>query len=361
MARILNVLIIDDSALVRKVLTKLFSSAPNIHVQGAAPDPIFAERYLNKNWPDVIILDLEMPRMDGMTFLKKIMREHPTPIIVCSSLTQEGTQSTLDALSAGAFATVPKPVSGIKEFFGHEGQNLIQLVITAATANLKPLARLSKQAHTPKGGNAPHQHHDSSLQPSPLAARSDRYVLIGASTGGTQAIEAVLRGLPQGAPPIAIVQHMPPHFTSALAGRLNHICAVEVKEATDGDRLRQGRVLIAPGGKHLKIGRSGAQYVAQILDTDPVNRHKPSVDVMFDSVATLGGGAHFLGILLTGMGGDGAKGLLALKLARAHTIAQDEKSSVVFGMPKEAIRLGAAEKVLPLSEIAEAILQFTRT
>lgn len=361
MSKKINVLMIDDSALVRKALSYLLSSDPEINLLGAAPDPIFAERYLQKEWPDVIVLDLEMPRMDGMTFLRNIMREHPTPIVVCSSLTQEGAQTTLDALAAGAVTTVAKPTSGIKDFFTGGGQHLIDVVKAAAGANLRPLThnrapeRIRPKLSPTFPLTTPATRHTA------LNVSSERIVLIGASTGGTQAIEAVLRELPETVPPIAIVQHMPPHFTAALAARLDNICAISVKEAASGDRLRPGRALIAPGGRHLMIARSGAQYYVEVTDTERVNRHKPSVDVLFHSAATLGGGPHFQAVLMTGMGYDGAKGLLALKLTRSHTIAQDEASSVVFGMPREAIRLGAAARVLPLSEISSAIVEFTST
>ena len=357
----IKVLAIDDSALVRKVLSTLLSGDPDIELLGSAADPIFAERYLKQEWPDVIVLDLEMPRMDGITFLRKLMREHPTPVVVCSSLAQRGTQTTLDALAAGAVATVTKPTSGVKEFFTRDGQELLRTVKAAAGANLRPLAR-ARQGKEPRprvpANSGARIRTSTARELVSLGGSSERIVLIGASTGGTQAIEAVLRNLPGSAPPIAIVQHMPAMFTGPLADRLNQVCAIEVKEAESEDRLRPGRALIAPGGRHLVVVRSGAHYYVEITDSEPVNRHRPSVDVMFESAATRGGGSHFLAILLTGMGADGAKGLLAMKLTRAHTIAQDEESSVVFGMPREAIRLGAAERVLPLSAMAGAIMDF---
>jgi len=350
----ISVLIVDDSALVRKALTNLLDGDPDIQVLAAAPDPLFAERYLRKRWPDVIVLDLEMPRMDGMTFLRKIMRERPTPVVVCSSLTQNGTQTSLHALAAGAVGTFAKPTSGIRNFFASDGHDLVDLVKASAGANLEPLAR----SHS-----TPHQEDVSRPDRPPVEHGAagpgvGRVVLIGASTGGIQAIETVLRALPATAPPIAIVQHMPPQFTSALAARLDHVCAVSVKEAEPGDWLQPGQALIAPGGKHLALAQSGARYTVDITDTEPVNRHKPSVDVLFRSAARLGGGPGFLALLLTGMGTDGAKGLLSLKLTRARTIVQDEKSCVVFGMPREAVRLKAAGRILPLSGMSRAILAF---
>lgn len=356
-----KVLIVDDSALVRKALSQLLSSDPGIQLLGAAADPIFAERHLKEEWPDVIVLDLEMPRMDGLTFLRKLMREHPTPVVICSSLAQEGAQTTLDALAAGAVTVVAKPTSGIKEFFEHDAKGLLDSVKAAAGSNLKPLTRprerIVRRSHAaarPADGSHP----GASRVARGLGGSSERIVLIGASTGGTQAIESLLRELPAAAPPIAIVQHMPPKFTGPLAERLNRVCAIDVKEAQSGDRLRPGRALIAQGGRHLVIVRSGAQYHMDVIDSEPVNRHRPSVDVLFDSASALGGGPQFLAMLLTGMGADGAKGLLGLKLTRAHTIAQDESTCVVFGMPREAIRLGAAAQVLPLPSMAGAIMEF---
>lgn len=362
MSKNIKVLVVDDSALVRKALSQLLSTDPDIELLGSAADPIFAERYLKQTWPDVIVLDLEMPRMDGITFLRKLMRERPTPVVVCSSLTQAGTQTTLDALAAGAVAVVAKPTSGVKEFFTHDGQELLRTIKAVAEANLRQFTR-TRQGNSSRltGAGSPAGRVRSTRSRAATASlgdSSEHIVLIGASTGGTQAIEVVLRNLPGSAPPIAIVQHMPATFTGALAERLNQICAIEVKEAESGDRLRAGRALIAPGGRHLVVVRSGAHYHVDITDTEPVNRHRPSVDVMFESAATRGGGSHFLAILLTGMGADGAKGLLAMKLTRARTIAQDENSAVVFGMPKEAIRLGAAERVLPLSAMSGAIMDF---
>jgi two-component system, chemotaxis family, protein-glutamate methylesterase/glutaminase len=344
----IKVMIIDDSAVVRQTFVELLGKDPGIRVIGHAMDPIFALEKMNKEWPDVVLLDVEMPRMDGITFLRKIMTERPTPVIICSSLTAKGAETTVQALAAGAFAIFTKPTMGVKNFLEDASAELIAAVRTAAGARvaapLHPLTvppKVSADAVLPAGGEA-------------MVVTTDRFTALGTSTGGTQALEFVLASLPRTCPGIVVVQHMPEKFTAAFAERLDKICEIEVREARTGDRVLAGRALIAPGGKHLVVRRSGAQYVAEVVSAPPVNRHCPSVDVLFRSVAKFAG-RNALGVIMTGMGDDGARGLLEMRQAGARTYAQDEESCVVFGMPKEAIKLGAAEKVIPLSHIPELI------
>lgn len=351
----IRVFIVDDSAVVRQVLTELLAGSGSIQVMGTASDPLFALQKMEKQWPDVILLDLEMPRMDGLTFLRQIMRERPTPVIICSTLTQSGAQICVDALDAGAVEVIAKPQLGLREFLVEERQRLIQAIQSAAQARLDRLRKRPAPASAPE---------PSAPLPTPapvmqLGRTTERIVAIGASTGGTQALEAILTALPATVPGILVVQHMPEKFTAAFAERLNRICAVEVREAVSGDRVRQGLVLIAPGGHHLLVQRSGAQYQVEVRDGPPVNRHRPSVDVLFRSAAAHAG-MNALGILLTGMGNDGAEGLLRMRQAGALTIAQDEATSVVFGMPREAIRRDAACQVQPLHAIPACILDFQR-
>lgn len=350
----INVLVVDDSAVVRQVLTDLLSRDPQIHIQGTASDPLFALERMKKSWPDVIILDIEMPRMDGLTFLKKIMSERPTPIIICSTLTAAGAQPTMQALALGAVDIISKPTMGLKGFLHDVSQEIIQAVKAAAHAKLRNNAPLS----------APAQRNSADIVLAPPSASTiktttDKVVAIGASTGGTQAIETVLRELPRVSPGIVIVQHMPANFTAAFSQRLNSLCEIEVKEAVKGDRVIPGRALIAPGGRHLLLRRDGAQYHVDVIDGPPVNRHRPSVDVLFRSAAKCAG-SNALGIILTGMGDDGAAGLKELRDTGAITIAQDEQSCVVFGMPKEAILRNAAASILPLNKIAREIMSWHR-
>ena len=347
MAKI-KVQLVDDSAVVRQVLQAVLQMDPGIEVTGAAADPIFALAHMQKQWPDVIVLDVEMPRMDGITFLKKIMAERPTPVVICSTLTEKGAATSIQALDAGAVQVVSKPKIGLKAFLQDASDELIHAVRAAAKANVRNLrprmpvaAKLSADAILPTASHA-------------MAETTERIVSIGTSTGGTQALESVLSSLPRVCPGIVIVQHMPEKFTAAFAARLNSLCQIEVKEAGNNDRVVPGRALIAPGGKHMLLKRSGAQYHVEVIDGPVVNRHRPSVDVLFRSVAKAAGG-NALGIIMTGMGDDGAAGLLEMRNVGAHTIAQDEASCVVFGMPKEAIKRGAAEKILPLASIPAAI------
>jgi two-component system chemotaxis response regulator CheB len=317
-------------------------------------------------WPDVVVLDVEMPRMDGISFLRKIMAERPTPVVMCSTLTEAGATTTLQALAEGAVSFVTKPKLGLRDFLGDPSNGLVAAVRAAAVSNVKALRPRAATAQ-PTGAlaataTAPPRAASFAARPAlplpahattpgAMAVTTDQLIVIGSSTGGVQAIEAVLTALPRTTPGILIVQHMPERFTAALATRLNSLCAMEVKEAADGDRVIDGRVLIAPGGRHMQLYRSGAQYLVSVRDGPLVNRHKPSVDVLFKSVAQHAG-ANALGLILTGMGDDGARGLLDMHTAGARTAAQDEASCVVFGMPREAIARGAADDVLPLSAMA---------
>ena len=342
----INVMVVDDSAVVRQVMREILNAAPDINVYATVADPILAMQKMEEKWPDVIVLDIEMPRMDGLTFLRKIMAERPTPIIICSSLAEKGAELSLQALSAGAFDVVTKPQLGIKDFLITAQQLLWQTVRGAATA------RITKRNIEFTKTNAVQQNPLIDLVA--VTNTTDRITVIGTSTGGTQALEAILTNLSRTCPGIAVVQHMPEKFTALFAQRLNSICQLEVKEAESGDRLIPGRVLIAPGGYHLEIQRSGAQYVAKVSRGPAVNRHCPSVDVLFRSAAQAAG-RNVTGIIMTGMGDDGARGLLEMRNAGARTIAQDEASCVVFGMPKEAINIGAAKEILSLEKISAVL------
>jgi len=349
-------MVIDDSAVVRQVLVAVLDDAPGIEVIAAAADPLLAMDKMRQQWPDVIVLDVEMPKMDGITFLRKIMSERPTPVVICSTLTEKGARVTMDALAAGAVAVVTKPKLGLKQFLTDSAEEMIATVKSAARANVK---RLSARPAAP-AVKAETKHNADVILPAqgnrPLSQTTERVVAIGTSTGGTQALEEVLTALPRVCPGIVIVQHMPEKFTAAFAARLDTLCQISVKEAANNDRVVPGRALIAPGGKHMLLRRSGAQYFVEVLDGPPVNRHRPSVDVLFRSAARAAGG-NALGIIMTGMGDDGAVGLLEMRQAGAHTVAQDEQSSVVFGMPKEAIKRGGVEKILPLNAMAREIGQ----
>ena len=351
----IRVHVVDDSAVVREVLTSVLSKAGDIEVVHASQDPVFALERMQRDWPDVIILDIEMPRMDGLTFLRKIMRERPTPVIICSSLAEEGVPVTLQALEAGAIAIVTKPKIGLRNFLSESGQQLIDEVRAARGARL---SNLRPAADAPTGlENRVKLTADAMLQaPSgrTMFRTTERIVAIGTSTGGTQALEYVLPRLPRDCPGIAVVQHMPEAFTASFARRLNQLSQIEVKEAVTGDRLVAGLALIAPGGKHLMVVRSGTQYVAEVKDGPLVARHRPSVDVLFRSVAVCAG-ANATGIIMTGMGDDGARGLKEMKESGARTVAQDEASCVVFGMPRVAIEMGATDSVVPLSLIPKAV------
>jgi two-component system chemotaxis response regulator CheB len=359
MSRI-KVMIIDDSAVVRQVMSGVLSADAGVEVIGAVADPIFAMERMKRQWPDVILLDVEMPRMDGITFLRKLMSERPTPVVICSTLTEAGAATTLEALAAGAVTTITKPKVGLKEFLHDASSELTNAIRVAAKANLRKRASGSTAARAPaQGGPVPSKNSaDVILAPArekAMTRTTERVVAIGTSTGGTQALEHVLTQLPAVCPGIVIVQHMPPMFTAAFASRLNSVCEIEVREAKNNDRVMPGTALLAPGGKHLLLKRSGALYYVEVKEGPPVNRHCPSVDVLFRSAAACAG-SNALGVIMTGMGDDGARGLKEMRDAGAHTIAQDEASCVVFGMPREAIRLDAAERVIPLDDVPRAIL-----
>ena len=339
--------VIDDSAVVRRHLADTLTGG-GITVLGTASDPLFAWPKLEADWPDVIVLDVEMPRMDGISFLRKLMAERPTPVVMCSTLTERGCQTTLDALAAGAVSFVTKPKLGLRDFLNDAENGLVGAVRHAAKARVRAIGAVSP---APVASRATVHAEPSQA----MAATTDRVVAIGVSTGGVQAIEQVLRRLDRTAPGIVMVQHMPERFTASLAERLNGICEVEVLEATDGARVMPGRVLIAPGGRHMQLRRNGAQYVVDVKDGPLINHHRPSVDVLMRSVAACAG-RNAIGIIMTGMGDDGARGLRDMHLAGAYTAAQDEASCVVFGMPAEAIRLGGVDDVVALGEIADWML-----
>ena len=349
----IKVMVVDDSAVVRQVVVGMLNSDPGMEVVAAVADPLFAMQRMKQQWPDVILLDVEMPRMDGITFLRKIMQERPTPVVICSTLTEAGAPTTLEALAAGAVTIITKPKVGLKQFLGESAEELLTAIRVASRANLK---RLTARATTSLVAPAKHTA-DVILAPArdrAMAETTERIVAIGTSTGGTQALQEVLVELPAVCPGIVVVQHMPPQFTAAFASRLDSLCAIEVREAKNGDRVVPGCALIAPGGKHMLLKRSGAQYHVEVKEGPPVNRHCPSVDVLFRSVAKTAG-ANATGFIMTGMGDDGARGLKEMRDSGARTVAQDESTCVVFGMPKEAIKLGAAEKVVPLDEIPRMI------
>lgn len=354
----IKVLIVDDSAVVRQVLTQQISQHAGIGVMGAVSDPIFAMKKMASEWPDVIILDIEMPRMDGITFLKKIMKERPTPVIICSTLTDKGAQVTMEAMAAGAVDIISKPKSGLKSFL-QDSKTLLLDAIKAAS-----VARVGKRnpaaARQARAEALPKLTADAVLSAGkarPMTTTTDSVVAIGTSTGGTQALEAVLVQLPRTAPGIVIVQHMPEQFTAAFAQRLDGLCHVQVKEAENNDRVMPGLVLIANGGKHMLLCRSGAQYRVELKDGPLVSRHRPSVDVLFRSVAQAAG-ANALGIILTGMGDDGARGMKEMHDAGAYTVAQDEQTCVVYGMPKEAVNLGGVDSIQPLNNVPNLIMNF---
>lgn len=360
----IKVMIVDDSAIVRQVVSQALSADPGIEVIGAASDPLFAMEHMKRQWPNVIVLDIEMPRMDGLTFLRKIMAEHPTPVVICSSLAETGAQASMNALAAGAVSIITKPKVGLKRFLEDSSSDVVNAVKAAAHANVRRLAAQSSLAASSKDMpliSRPKLSADAVISASGLGSgasmvqTTERIVAIGTSTGGTQALEAVLTRLPAVSPGIVIVQHMPERFTAMFASRLNSLCQIEVKEAQNGDRVMPGRALIAPGGKHMMLTRSGAQYTVEVVDGPLVNRHRPSVDVLFRSCAKFAG-RNALGIIMTGMGDDGARGLKEMVDSGAETIAEDESTCIVFGMPKEAIKLGAAKRVIPLDKIPEAIV-----
>jgi two-component system chemotaxis response regulator CheB len=354
--------VVDDSAVVRKHLSDALT-AGGIDVIGTAADPLFAWPKMESHWPDVLVLDVEMPRMDGISFLERVMAERPLPVVMCSTLTEAGCETTMRALAAGAVGFVTKPRLGLKSFLEDGSSGLVEAVRAAARANMRALGATAARGAGAAGSAALKA--GQPPRPRPLLAPSagtaaatsmaettDRVIAMGLSTGGVQSIEVVLRGTPRTSPGIVMVQHMPEKFTAAFAQRLNTVCDLEVLEAKDGDRVINGRVLIAPGGKHMQLKRSGAQYVVEVRDGPLINHHRPSVDVLFRSVAACAG-RNAIGAIMTGMGDDGARGLREMHDAGAHTAAQDEASCVVFGMPKEAMRHNAVDSVVPLVDMAD--------
>ncbi|MGA8501330.1 MAG: chemotaxis response regulator protein-glutamate methylesterase [Candidatus Sulfotelmatobacter sp.] len=356
----LHVLVVDDSAMVRQVMQAILGTDRRISVKAAA-DPLIAWGKMQKDPPDVVITDLEMPRMDGVTFIRKIMAEMPTPVVVCSGLAARGTELALRALEEGAVEVITKPKVGVRDFLHESAVTLLDAVWSASHAQIarrsRPTLSPAAQARVAQA-MSPRLTADAILprkrKPHSSAAHTG-VIAVGASTGGTEALRVLLAALPTDCPPVVIVQHMPEVFTRAFAERLNRECAIEVQEARDGDLLQTGQALIAPGNRHMLVDRSGGELVARIIDGPLVSRHRPSVDVLFRSVATCVG-SKAVGVIMTGMGDDGAQGLYEMKEAGADTIAQDEATSIVFGMPKSAISCGAVDIVVPLEQIASAVL-----
>ncbi|MBF0130207.1 MAG: chemotaxis response regulator protein-glutamate methylesterase [Alphaproteobacteria bacterium] len=359
----IRVLIVDDSASVRQALTEVLNGDPEIEVMGTAGDPYIAARLIQDEIPGVIVLDVEMPRMDGITFLRKIMQQRPMPVVICSSLTEEGSETFMQAIDAGAVEVILKPRVGSRQFLLESRIRICDAVKAAAVARLRPLSP-SPLSSSPAPRLVTKKLSADVILPPPdsrttsaLARTTERVVCIGASTGGTESLRVLLEALPADAPGTAIVQHMPEHFTTAFAKRLDSLCAMTVKEAANGDNVLRGQVLIAPGNHHMLLKRSGARYYVEIKEGPLVSRHRPSVDVLFRSAARYAG-SNALGILMTGMGDDGARGLLEMLQAGAQTIAEDESSCVVFGMPREAIKLGAAQRVVPLERLRDEIVRW---
>ncbi|MCK4911131.1 MAG: chemotaxis response regulator protein-glutamate methylesterase [Thermodesulfovibrionales bacterium] len=352
--RKIRVLIVDDSAVVRQTLQDILSSDSRIEVMGTAADPFHAAEKIRQEVPDVITLDVEMPRMDGITFLQKIMSQHPIPVVICSSLTGSGSETAIRALEYGAIEIITKPRMGARQFLEESRVRIVDAVKAASVAKIKRISDFRNRAITPKLTADAMLAKPSATRA--MAQTTERIVLIGASTGGTEALRIILESLPLDSPGIVIVQHMPEHFTAAFAQRLNSLCRVSVKEAADGDSVLRGHALIAPGNKHTLLKRSGARYYVEVKDGPLVCRHRPSVDVLFRSAARYAGN-NAVGVIMTGMGDDGSKGLKEMKDAGAFAIAQDEASSIVFGMPKEAIKLGAVDKVASLDQIASTFIR----
>lgn len=385
--RMIRVLCVDDSALIRELMAEIINAQPDMQVVATAPDPLVARDLIKRHEPDVLTLDVEMPRMDGLDFLERLMRLRPMPVVMVSSLTERGGEITLRALELGAVDFVSKPRLGIRGGMLEYAETIADKIRAAARARVRPAGRAvtSPSAGGVQAGSVLSNSAQSHPYPSSLADRSvaasvaapvsqdkesppaiaaasrrpllssEKLIAVGASTGGTEAIRAVLQSLPADAPAILVTQHMPPGFTRSFAERLNGLCRIAVKEAAHGERILPGHAYIAPGDAHLTLSRSGANYVVTLDQRPPVNRHRPSVDVLFDSVARVAG-RNAVGVILTGMGRDGARGLLQMREAGAHTIAQDEQSCVVYGMPREAVELGAAQSVLPLSRISGHLL-----
>ncbi len=350
--RKIKVLIVDDSASVRQTLNKILSSDPEIEVVGTAFDPFNAAEKLETIVPDVITLDIEMPRMDGVTFLKKLMSQSPIPVVICSSLAERGAETTLKAIEYGAVEIIEKPKIGTKNFFEESKIMICDIIKAASKANVKKLSNLRSSYNKKLSADAiiPKSRSGAMLK------TTEKIIVVGASTGGTEALRVFLESMPLDSPGIVIVQHMPENFTKAFANRINGLCEITVKEASDNDTIIPGQALIAPGNKHMLLKRSGARYYVDIKKGPLVSRHRPSVDVLFRSAARYAG-KNAVGVIMTGMGDDGAKGMLEMMEAGAYTIAQDENSCVVFGMPQEAIKHGGVKKILPLKNIAHAALR----
>lgn len=351
----IRVLIIDDSAIVRQTLQSILESDPEIEVMGTASDPFIAVIKIKEELPDVITLDVEMPRMDGLTFLQKIMSQHPIPVVVVSTLTTEGSETAMKALEYGAVEVISKPKVNTKETLSESKIQLCDAVKAASLAKIKRKQITHNQVQKKLNADV--------ILKKPLSysmmQTTEKVIAVGASTGGTEALKLFLEAMPSDSPGIVIVQHMPEMFTKQFAQRLDKTCKITVKEAEQGDSVLRGHALIAPGNYHMLLNRSGSKYFVEINNGPLVNRHRPSVDVLFRTVAKYAG-KNAIGVIMTGMGGDGAIGLLEMKEAGAHTIAQDENSCVVFGMPKEAIALGAAKDILPLAEIANRIIKLDK-
>ncbi|MEY4503985.1 MAG: hypothetical protein RL154_277 [Pseudomonadota bacterium] len=354
MSDVIKIFIIDDSAIVRTTIASLVQSEHSIELIGSANDPIIAmEKFSKYGWPDVIILDIEMPRMDGLTFLRKIMCEHPIPVIICSSVAQKGSKNAIEALSLGALEIMTKPEVGVRDFLEDSKNMFISAIKAAFLAKNK--IKIATDIATITPGNLVSFSADAIIaKKNTVVPSTHNIIAIGSSTGGPQTLEGIIKSLPANASPTVIVQHMPAGFTKSLAERLDKLCAVTVKEAEHGDRLLQGRVLLAPGDKHMIVKRVGGSYIAEIKDGPKVNRHKPSVDVLFRSCANEAG-SNAIGIILTGMGDDGARGMKEMFDVGAKTYAQDEKSCIVYGMPKEAVAFGGVTRSTTLSEIIEII------
>ena len=353
-AKKIRVLVVDDSAVVRQTITDILNADPDIEVIASAADPIIAAQRMREEAPDVITLDVEMPRMDGITFLQKIMSQHPMPVVICSSLAEANSGTALKALEYGAVDIIQKPKIGTKQFLEESRIRLCDAVKAAAQARLK---RTPARSHIEPKLTA------DAMMPKPksnaMVETTEKVIVIGASTGGTEAIRVVLEKMPLDSPGIVIVQHMPENFTRSFAARLDSLCKVSVKEATDNDTVIPGRALIAPGNYHTLLKRSGARYFVEVKHGPLVSRHRPSVDVLFRSTARYAG-PNAVGVIMTGMGDDGAKGMLEMKEAGAYTIAQDEATCVVYGMPQEAVKLNAVDKISPLETIADKVLWLCR-
>jgi two-component system chemotaxis response regulator CheB len=355
----IRVMIVDDSAVVRQALSDILSSDPDVEVMGTASDPFAAAKKMETDVPDVITLDIEMPRMDGITFLRKIMSQHPLPVIICSTLTENGSELSLQAMDYGALDIITKPKLGTKQFFEESRVRILDAVKAAAKADVtKKRVSQGKRSQPAE----PKLNADAVMPASKpskgMFQTTEKVIVVGASTGGTEALRIFLEAMPMDAPGVVIVQHMPEHFTKAFASRLDGLCRMSVKEAADGDPVLRGRAVIAQGNRHLLLKRSGARYHVQIKDGPLVSRHRPSVDVLFRSAARYAG-QNAVAVIMTGMGDDGARGMKELHDLGAPTIGQDESSCVVYGMPQEAKKLGAIDTEVPLPKIAQEVLRAT--